>query len=161
MSKAYREAFGKQKKVDRDALRAFLRPRFEYEADGITPVYVTEQDHLDECDVNQIIKKYNAGEVITHICEFEHFYGDMSGDDFKLMMDTTLAARDKFMTLPSDIRQRFENNPEQLLRFMEDPANRGEAITLGLIRNDSLPSQDGLGEHVTMTPAPDPSKATE
>lgn len=154
MSKAYREKFG-NKKVTREEIRKFCQPEINLQPDGVTPVYVTEQEHQKECDVNEIIKKYQREKVIEHVSHFNAFYGDMSGDDFRSSIEKMQNCRNHFQELPSEIRRRFDNSPEHLLRFMENPQNREEGIRIGLIRNDSDPSSDGFGEHVKLTPKTD------
>lgn len=108
--------------------------------------YKTEQNHRKECDINEIIRKYDKNGLITHIQRFEARFGDLSGVDFKTAMDTVTAASESFNKLPSSIRKRFSNNPEELLRFMEDPGNREEGIRLGLIHRDIPPDRDGFGD---------------
>lgn len=111
-------------------------------------VYLTEQHHKDECNVNHIIRKYESTGLVTHIANFEGRYGDLQGVDFKNAMDLVTRASSDFADLPSNIRKRFKNNPQELLAFMEDPENRKEGIKLGLIRADVLETMDGFGEHV-------------
>lgn len=60
--------------------------------------------------------------------------GDFTGiSDFKTMADMVAATRDEFMTLPANIRERFYNDPEKLIGFLDDDKNRDEALRLGLI----------------------------
>ena len=112
------------------------------------PKYFTEQAHKNQCDVNQIIKKYDKGGLILHVAKMEHKYGDMTANDFAKMQATVLQAKMSFEALPSEVRNRFSNSPELFLKFMEDPENRREAIELGLINPDWTEDTDGLGEHV-------------
>ncbi len=111
-------------------------------------VYLTEQSHKNQCDVNRIIEKYDKSGIITHVSKFEGKFGDTTGADFQSMQQTVANARNMFNELPADIRSRFENDPTNLLTFMEDESNRDEAIKLGLINPQWTPETDGLGEHV-------------
>lgn len=112
------------------------------------PLYFTEQGHKKDCDVNEIIKKYDKTGLITHVSNFEAKFGDMTGLDFKQMQDKVANAKSMFNSLPAEIRDYFRNSPTDLLTFMEDPNNREKGIELGLIREDFDPSKDGFGEHV-------------
>lgn len=114
------------------------------------PVYFTEQGHKRECDVNEIIKKYDKQGLISHISEIEAKFGDVTGADFKLMNDKVANAMSMFEKLPAAIRKRFRNSPGLLLEFMENENNREEAIKLGLINKHWTPESDGLGEHVKL-----------
>lgn len=116
-------------------------------ADG-TPLYFTEQQHKKECDVNNIIRKYDKTGLITHVSRFEGTFGDLSGADFKEMSDRVAKARSMFEELPSNIRHEFKNDPSRLLQFMDDPGNRAKAEKLGLINKGWTEDSDGLGEHV-------------
>ena len=46
-----------------------------------------------------------------------------------------------FDNLPSDVRNRFNNNPAQLLDFVADPENKEEAIELGLLPKPEITKQ--------------------
>lgn len=111
-------------------------------------IYATEQSHKDACDVNKIIEKYDRTGILTHVTKFEGKFGDLTKIDFKEMSDKVAGAHSMFMNLPANIRNRFENDPGELLGFMEDPNNREEAIELGLVHPSWTEETDGLGEHV-------------
>lgn len=111
-------------------------------------IYMTEQAHKDTCDINKIIERFDRDGIISHVSKFEGKFGDLSGADFKEMMDQVTNAQSLFDELPVNIRNRFENSPEKLLTFMDEPGNRQEAIELGMIRESWSEAVDGLGEHV-------------
>lgn len=151
MSKEYCEKFAKiSDPTTTEIMRIHCQRPGTMDKDG-NPVYFTEQSHKRITDVNYIIKQYDKTGLIIHQNKIEAQYGDMTGDDYKTMLDTVIKAQNAFDELPSKIRKRFNNSPEEYLRFFEDPDNRDEAKQLGLIRADSHPDTDGLGEHVTET----------
>lgn len=129
------------------------------------PDYTTEQAHKDTCNVNKIIQKYDRNGLISHVSKFEGQFGDVSGLEFRQAQNLILDANASFNALPSEIRNRFRNDPQQLLSFMDDPSNRQEAIDLGMIRADWTEATDGLGEHVevggNVVKAPDTAVSTE
>ena len=148
MSKEYREKTGSEmERFTNEEMRLHCQRPGKQNEDG-TPQYFTEQHHKRECDINLIIDKYDKQGIIKHINEFEAAFGDMTGNDFKAMQDKIAHANSQFHNLPWQIRERFNNNPKNLLTFMENEDNRAEAIKLGLIANDTTPETDGLGEHV-------------
>jgi len=144
MSKEYRDRLEKGEEIN---MRMYCQRPGKRNEEGKL-IYYTEQHHKAECDVNNIIKKYDKTGLITHVSRFEAKFGDMRGVDFKTAMDIVSSAKSEFNKLPSEIRKRFENTPEKLLEFMEKEENRDEAIKLGLIRADWTVETDGLGEHV-------------
>ena len=73
MSKIYREKYGYDK-VSKEELRVFLRPKFDRDKDGKV-ITMTEQAHKDECDVNNIIKKYDKTGLINHVSKISAMYG--------------------------------------------------------------------------------------
>lgn len=148
MSKAYREFIGDPGPVVTTAeMRSFVQRPGMVDDEGKI-LYRTEQNHKKECDINLIIKKYDKTGLISHISKFEGEFGDLRGVDYKTALDQVTRAGSLFNQLPSNIRNRFSNNPEKLLSFMENPANRDEAIKLGLINKHWTEDTDGLGEHV-------------
>lgn len=152
MSKYYNDnlatATQKLKAITTSKMREYCSRPGKKDENG-KPVYFTEQHHKDTCDVNKIITKYDKTGLIIHANTMEAQYGDMTGMDYKEALDKVMEIRNDFNLMPSKIRKRFNNNPEEYLRFMENPANRDEAIKLGLVLPGTPENLDGLGEHVT------------
>jgi phage internal scaffolding protein len=48
-------------------------------------------------------------------------------------MNRVIAVQDEFEALPAQIRARFDNDPAQLIEFLENSDNRPEAEELGLV----------------------------
>lgn len=145
MSREFAQHF-KGKKYKRDDVRNFTNIAIPYGEDG-RPVYLTEQGHKDECDVNNIIKKYDSTGLLTHVAKFEADYADVGSMDFKDALDRQLEIGNRFMQLPSEIRKTFENNPVQYLAFLEKPENYEKSVEMGLRK----PPEPKI-------PAPAPSK---
>lgn len=146
MSLEFREKFGGKKWTKKD-MRDWCKRPGKKDENG-NNIYLTEQAHQKETDINHIISKYDKTGLIDHVSKFEGSFGDLTGDDFKTMMDKVTNANSMFEQLPASIRKEFNNNPEHLLRFMENPDNRQRAIELGLIDPQWTEATDGLGEHV-------------
>lgn len=148
MGKEYRNKF-KDEGVSKTTpeMRVLCNRPGKLDKDG-NILYTTEQSSKKMTDINHIIKKYDKTGLIDHVSRFEARFGDMTGLDFKLALDKITHAQSMFENLPSEIRKKFQNNPQKLLEFMEDPGNRDEAIKLGMIRAQWTPGTDGLGEHV-------------
>lgn len=114
----------------------------------ITGVSRAKQSFRDECDINTIMAKYQKTGLIEHVNKFEGGYGDLpSADDYQSALNMAIEAKEAFGSLPSSIRNKFENDPEQFLAFVEDPDNSEELIEMGLATApEEAPSDD--------TPAP-------
>jgi phage internal scaffolding protein len=103
---------------------------------------MTKQSFVEECDINNIIKSYSVTGVIQHINEkaAQGSYIDLPDPiDYQESLNIVIQAEQSFATLPSSVRNRFENDPEQFLAFMADPANQDEIIKMGLGRDTRPP----------------------
>jgi phage internal scaffolding protein len=96
-----------------------------------------QQHHKDECDINQILERFGkTGQMPVNA--ISGTYGDFSGVvDYHTAMNALIAAESEFDALPAKIRARFDNEPTNLIDFMNDPRNRKEAETLGLVKSIS------------------------
>jgi len=95
---------------------------------------LTQQSMAEECDINFIMAKYQKHGVIEHVNSVQGQYGDfVTSTDYQVAMNEVLLAREAFESLPSSLRNRFENDPVQFLDFVHDDKNREEMIQLGLI----------------------------
>ena len=161
MSKAYREANNVEvKKITTAKMRKYCQRPGSVLKDG-RPAYYTEQNHTKQCDVNEIIKKYDQHGLISHVNRLEAKYGDMTGKDYKESLDLVIKVKREFDELPSNIRKEFSNDPAEYLAFMENPENRDRAIELGLIEPTWAEELDGLGEHVDEEKQKQREKAAE
>lgn len=60
------------------------------------------------------------------------FLSAWTAPDFHAAHNKLIEAQVQFAGLPARVRSRFNNEPYQLLRFVEDPQNHAEAVLLGL-----------------------------
>lgn len=95
-------------------------------------ISLTRQDAKDECDINQIVDKFQRTGVIDHRNKYEAKYGFADSNDLHQAMNLITEAQQMFDELPSKARKRFNNDPGQFLDFVQDPANINEMETLGL-----------------------------
>lgn len=95
---------------------------------------MTDQQYKDDCDANHIIKKYITTGEFTHKTSQVGQYADFTMiTDYQDMLETVTYARDAFMTLPAEVRSKFQNDPGKLLTFLQDDKNYEEALKLGLV----------------------------
>lgn len=97
----------------------------------------TKQADKNKCDINLIMKKAYAGHQIQHVNKIQGQYGDFSEvNDYSSALNAIILANDAFAGLSSQVRKKFNNDPSQLLNFVENSKNMAEAIKLGLINED-------------------------
>lgn len=122
--------------------------------DGFEPS-LTQQHFAEECDINEILRRSAVSGQLP-INSKVPMYGDFTripkslGDAFALIKQ----ANDLFAALPWNVRERFGNNPERMIQFLNDPANRDEAIRLGLV--NAPPKKDDVKQD-TGTSGPGPA----
>jgi len=119
----------------------FLRTPYNYDKDAATnesglhceDASLAQQHFKDECDINNILRQFNITGLLPE-APLSPRYGDFTGiSDYHTALNRVIAAQDEFEALPADIRARFENDPAQLIDFLDNPENRPEAEELGLV----------------------------
>jgi phage internal scaffolding protein len=94
----------------------------------------TQQQFKDACDINKIIARVKKGGLIDHVNTYQGNYADLTDvPSYQDAMNKIIQANDCFMTLPSDLRKKFDNNPQEFLAFVADPSNHDAMVELGLI----------------------------
>lgn len=123
-------------------------------SDGIefTEPSRTKQSELESCDINNIMARYATTGVLTHLASGQPLYGDFSEvEDYQASLNKVMSAEERFNSLPSDIRKKFDYNPQKMVEFILDEKNREECYNLGFF--DRPPVE------VVENPAPAPAPA--
>ena len=116
-------------------IRSRYSPRVRVQFDFFEPSR-TQQHFKDECDIDRILKKYSQTGFLVDplVPRRDPLFGDFSESMSFMEAQTRIArVREAFDSLPSQIRDRFANDPYRLLAWCEDPANAEEAVKLGLL----------------------------
>ena len=93
----------------------------------------TKQAFKDECDINNILKRYEKTGVLPDLIKSNPKYGDFSSAlTYQESLNTVLHAQEQFEALGSRVRERFNNDPVKFLEFTSDPSNIEEMVKLGL-----------------------------
>lgn len=103
----------------------------------------TKQAFKDKCDVNQVVKRFTKTGLVDHVNQMKAEYGDYSDFvDYRDCVSKVFEAEAMFMELPSKVRKRFQNDPQEFFDFMMDEANFDEALEMGLIREERPPVEE-------------------
>lgn len=95
---------------------------------------MTVQADRDEADINKIVSRFQKSGVLPPSMRGEPFYGDVSEiGDYQESLIKVQEAQALFMQYPADLRERFNNDPAELIEFLAHDENREEAIKLGLV----------------------------
>jgi len=93
----------------------------------------TQQQFADDVNINKIMAKYKKTKMITHLNNTTGVYADMTNiGSYEEAIQTVINANNAFTDLPSNLRAKFSNNPQELINFLSDSSNDAEAIKLGL-----------------------------
>lgn len=111
---------------------------------------VTKQSFAAECDINNIMAKFERTGVLDFVNDHEGQYGDATALDYHAAMSLVAEADSMFADMPAPLRSRFENDPAKFLAFMDDPRSAQEIISLGLGTLRPVPA--------VLTSAPAPSE---
>ena len=94
---------------------------------------MAQQQFKEECDINNIMAKYQKSGLVTHVAKYQGKYDDFTVlPDFKTALDTMNEAQEMFLTIPSEIRREFDNDPGKFVEFATDPDNLDELREMGL-----------------------------
>lgn len=136
----------------------FVRNPYNYDSDLVSEETgleckdesLTEQEHAQEADINYIAERFMRTGEMPQVLQLPTA-GDFNGIfDFQTAMNQIAQAKLEFMKLPAKIRSRFENDPAQLLEFVQDESNYDEAVKLGFIEKRATieipPTQENRNE---------------
>lgn len=94
----------------------------------------TQQSFRDQVDVNNIMKKYEQTGEIYHKARQQGVYADLTKiRSYEESLLQIKQAESAFASIPAHIRARFQNDPAQLLKFLQDKNNYDEGVQLGLL----------------------------
>lgn len=95
----------------------------------------TKQAFKDETDINNILRKHEKGLLVDHLNEHQGNYGDfLDAPDYHTALNRIHEADTAFMTIPAEIRAKFENDPALFLDFVQNPDNLDEMREMGLAK---------------------------
>lgn len=96
----------------------------------------TDQTQKEQCDINNIMKRYNKKiqNVDSPILEkyAGSFFDSSQKPTYQTALNTLIEARNTFENLPSHLRKKFGNDPANMISYLQDSSNNEEAQKLGL-----------------------------
>ena len=121
----------------------YVEPKYKYSFQRVPLVAVpegksmTKQSYKKETDAKEIVKKFQRTGYLENMSNLEAFYGDFTEvNDYKSAMDAVRGAETAFNELPSAVRNYFDNDPDKLVQFVNEPKNYEKAIELGILDKD-------------------------
>lgn len=107
---------------------------------------LTDRSQGEATDINNIMRRFQKDGYLP-LSNRQGVYADMSEVPTSLTDAYAVikTAEDNFAKLPSNIREKFRNNPQEMISFLQNPKNLAEAEKLGLV-NRVMQNNDDLND---------------
>lgn len=129
------------------------RPRLVLHTGDETPV---KQEFKEECDINVLMKRYQkTGLFPQYPGQSPRYVSNIGAPDYQEALGIVMQAKSDFAALSSELRKRFDNDPQKFLEFCANPDNGDELVSLGL-REAPKPEPGPVRVEVVNPPSDDP-----
>lgn len=95
----------------------------------------TDPSGAADCDINNIVERYAraGGKIDLGRYHPEVVFGDTTllPSDYSSALQMVIDAQNAFMTLPAEVRKRFDNDPARFVDFVDDPSNGPDLVAMG------------------------------
>lgn len=90
------------------------------------------QSQAEQADINTIVRAFGVTGQLPESIRLPS-YGDFSGiSDYREAIEAVRLAEASFLSIPSNIRNQFDNSPQAFLEFCSNPANLPQLREWGL-----------------------------
>lgn len=138
----------------------FIRTPFNYDMDKESQLTglmcldesLAQDQFREDSDINTIVRNFGlTGQLPENpqppvYADFDDIF------DFQTAQNAVIAAQARFMAFPAHVRNRFNNDPNEMLLFVENDVNYDEAVKLGLVKTPTPQSVPSI--------TPEPSKTS-
>ncbi len=95
---------------------------------------MTIQSEKDSCDINCIMERYERTGIMQHVASVQPLYEDVADiQDYQGSLLVLEKAQAAFDALPAKLRKELDNNPYNLVPFIQNPANKERCYEYGLL----------------------------
>lgn len=102
---------------------------------------LTQQQFVEESDINHIIARYRVSGFVPSNGR-QPMYDDFSNlPSYQEALDIVNRGADAFMSLSSDVRAQFENDPSKFLDFAGKDENRDQLVKWGVVAPEPIVSK--------------------
>lgn len=137
-----------------------VKPLEYKESDGIvfTEPSRTKQADMERCDLKYQLARFQKTGLMGNLRSDEPLYGDFSEVDDLITAQNRLAdLEEQFMSLPAALRKKFDNDPLQMLEWLQKEENYEEAVKYGLLVKkapEGISGDTALNDGVGVVPPP-------
>ena len=102
---------------------------------------MTVQEDATDCDILTIIKRYSPEDIVNSAQLAKEQFADVSNiSDYQTSLNFVMNAQERFLALPAEIRNKFDNDPQNLLHAFDNMDKyRADLEELGLVPKSSEP----------------------
>lgn len=105
-----------------------LKSRISIEGESLT-----QQCFKEQCDINHMVKRaIKTGMMSGNVNNAEPMFGEFENIDFLDAQMVVIRANNAFNSQPAHIRNKFDNDPNKFIEFLQNDENYEEAVKLGL-----------------------------
>jgi len=115
---------------------------------------LTQQSFKKDCDINSILARHQAGDILTHVNPAQPHYGEANPLDYRQAMTLVAQVKQEFMALPGTERAAYQNNPELYLADLERKAEELRANPEDAPPSASVSAEPGIGGTNPESPRP-------
>lgn len=96
---------------------------------------LTSQSERDNCDLNILVRRFGVVQVAASHPFDPSQYGEWDSTlDLRAAVESVQNAQTAFNQLPATIREKFQNDPRQLLAALKDPDQADQLRELGVLK---------------------------
>lgn len=143
--------------VDGNEFQYDFKKRSDAAVNPTVGASLTVQSDAVDADINVIVRRFGITGQMPQNLRLPEF-GDFDGvDNFLDAQAVIQAAEREFMSIPAEIRARFDNDPGVFFQVAAEPANIEYMRELGLAPRPVVPSRDGVTGEISIPLVDKPS----
>lgn len=100
---------------------------------------LTDPIFAEDLKIQNMVKKYDSQNLLELGRKSPQYIDFTNVVDLHSAMDMVNEANETFQEIPSDIRERFQNDPQTFYKFVTDPNNLNELVDMGLATKGEVP----------------------
>lgn len=113
-----------------------VKPLVYKESEGIvfTEPSRTKQADMEKCDLRYQLARFQKTGLMGNLRSDEPLTGDFSEiDDLITAQNRLIDLEEQFMAMPAALRKKFDNDPFNMLEWLQKEENYDEAVKYGLM----------------------------
>lgn len=135
----------------------FVRNAFNYDTSAVSlenglacpEDTLTQQHQAKEADINYIVQQFGVTGLLPNSVNLPTYQDFDSIFNYQDAMNLIIEANQQFMKLPSSARAAFNNNPHELIQYLENNPNPQKLVDLGLaeiFKDNRAPGEGSVKE---------------